>query len=138
MDEEKRTGMDKRETYLKFSSIVTDQKYRVLDTIKSIKAKGQSIVGFGASHSTTTLLHHFQLGAYLDYLVDDNTSKQGLYSPGYHLPVYSPLRIYKEKPDYLLLLAWQHSETIVDRHRKILETGTKFILPLPELEIVSS
>ena len=138
MEEEKRAGMDKRETYLQFSSIVTDQKNRVLDTIKSIKAKGQNIVGFGASHSTTTLLHHFQLGAYLDYLVDDNPSKQGLYSPGYHLPVYSPLRIYKEKPDYLLLLAWQHSETIIDRHRKILETGTKFILPLPELEIVSS
>jgi SAM-dependent methyltransferase len=138
LDEEKRAGMDKRETYLQFSRMVTDQKCRVLDTIKSIKAKGQSIVGFGASHSTTTLLHHFQLGAYLDYLVDDNPSKQGLYSPGYHLPVYSPRCMYKENPDYLLLLAWQHSETIVDRHRKILETGAKFILPLPELEIVSS
>jgi len=137
IDEEKRAGMDKRETYLEFSKIVTDQKCRVLDTIKSIKANGQSIVGFGASHSTTTLLHHFQLGAYLDYLVDDNPSKQGLYSPGYHLPVFSPSCIYKESPDYLLLLAWQHSETIVDRHQKVLETGTKFILPLPELEIVS-
>ena len=84
------------------------------------------------------LLHHFKLGTYLDYLVDDNPSKQGLYSPGYHLPVFSPSCIYEESPDYVLLLAWQHSKTIVDRHRKILEAGTKFILPLPNLEIVSS
>ena len=42
----------------------------------------------------------------IDYIVDDNPLKQGLYSPGLHIPVVESTRFYEDRPDYILILAW--------------------------------
>ena len=86
--------------------------------------------------STTTLLHHFEIGDYLDYIVDDNTIKQGLFSPGYHIPVYPSEKLYSNKPDYVLILGWQHQDSIINRNKNFLKNGGKFIIPLPELKVI--
>jgi len=41
-----------------------------------------------------------------------------------------------ERPDYVVILAWQYSETIMGRHRRFLEEGGSFVIPLPELKVV--
>ena len=94
-------------------------------------------MGYGASVSTTTLLHHFEMGDYIEYLVDDNPIKHGLYSPGYHLPVYPSKKLYDDKPKYVLVLGWQHQDSIINRNKSFLDEGGKFIIPLPKLKIVS-
>jgi hypothetical protein len=71
-----------------------------------------------------------------EYIVDDNEIKQGLYSPGYHIPVYSTSKIYSDKPDYVIILAWQHQNSILKRHKEFVENGGKFIIPLPVIRIV--
>jgi len=104
--------------------------------LKRLKSKGKSIVAFGASHSTTTLIYHFELGDFFDYIVDDNEAKHGQYSPGLHIPVFSTDKMYVDRPDYILILAWQHKDIICERHSKFIENGGKFIVPLPNLYIV--
>ena len=104
--------------------------------LKRLKSKGKSIVAFGASHSTTTLIYHFELGDFFDYIVDDNEAKHGQYSPGLHIPVFSTDKMYVDRPDYILILAWQHKDIICERHSKFIGNGGKFIVPLPNLYIV--
>ena len=107
----------------------------MLSILRDIKSKGEKIIGFGASHSTTTLMYHFELAPYLDYLVDDNPLKHGTFSPGHHIPVYSSTKLYEENPPYVLVLAWQHQASIMEKHRALLDMGIKFITPLPETNI---
>jgi hypothetical protein len=102
--------------------------------LTNLKNSGKKIIGFGASHSTTTLLYHFELSKFIDYIVDDNPSKHNLFSPGYHIPVYSTKKLYDDNPDYVLLLAWQHANTIMERHNKYRENGGSWIIPLPSLQ----
>lgn len=90
------------------------------------------VAGYGASHTTTTLLHQWELGKHLTRLFDDNPVKAGLLSPGYHLKVEPSENIYKEKVDAIVLLAWQYEAPIVKRHAKFLEQGGVFLMPLPE------
>src|SRR5262249_46697849 len=100
------------------------------------KAEGKRIAGFGAPAKATTLMHHFALGPdILDFIVDDSPLKQGLFSPGYHIPVLPPAAIYERKPDYLLVLAWNFAESIMAKHQRFREAGGKFIVPLPELKV---
>jgi hypothetical protein len=124
------------EMYRKLSNSLQDLKVELVELLKNIKDKGKSIVALGASHSTTTLIYHFELSDYIEYIVDDNKMKHGLYSPGYHIPVFSSSKIYKSSPDYVLILAWQHSESIIDKHSMYVESGGKFIVPLPDIRIV--
>jgi len=67
--------------------------------------------------------------------VDDNPIKHGLYSPGYHLPVYPSDKLYEDKPEYTLVLAWQHQDSIIKRNREYLNEGGKFIVPLPKQKV---
>lgn len=138
VEEELRQGIDKAETYLNFEREIANSKAQILGLLRQIKSDGKKIVGFGASHSTTTLIYHFELAPFLDYLIDDNQLKHELFSPGYHLPVYRSEKLYLEVPDYVLILAWQHRDSIVSRHQKYLESGGKFLVPLPDLQIVGA
>ncbi|MCP3872663.1 MAG: class I SAM-dependent methyltransferase [Desulfobacteraceae bacterium] len=133
--EEDRDGMQKRVTYLNFAKEIEISKKQIIDFLTEIKESGKTIAGFGASHSTTTLTYHFELESYLDYIVDDNKLKHGTYSPGHHIPVYSTDRLYESSPpDYVLLLAWQHGTSIMERHRKYLSNNGHWIVPLPQLQ----
>jgi len=138
LEKEYKNGMEQAQTYIEFAEKINIIKDNVLKELEELKSKGKRIVGLGASHSTTILTHHFELAPFMDYLVDDNQLKYGSYSPGYHLPVYPPDKLYEDKPDYVILLAWQHTDSILNRHKAILDSGMKFIIPLPELKIIDS
>ena len=71
-------------------------------------------------------------------LYDDFTVKQNLYSPGFHIPVHASSRIYKDKPDYIVILAWRYKDQIIKKHKRFLDNGGCFIVPLPEYKIIKS
>lgn len=105
--------------------------------LSGLKARGKRICAYGAPAKATTLMYHFGLdNNLLDYIVDDNPLKQGLYSPGLHIPIVDATRLYEDKPDYLLILAWNFSGAIMRAHQHFLTGGGRFIVPLPELKVV--
>jgi hypothetical protein len=74
----------------------------------------------------------------ISYIIDDNPLKQGLYSPGLHIPVVASSTLYTDKPDYLVILAWNFAESIMKKHESFLLAGGRFIVPLPELKVLKS
>ena len=84
-------------------------------------------------------MYHFHLTKDLiDYIVDDNPLKQGLFSPGLHIPVEDPARLYQEKPDYVVILAWNFANSIMEKHAAFFEGGGRFIIPLPEVRVIKN
>jgi len=134
--QEETAGMHRPDTYLQFAAEIENVKKDVAELLHKLRVEGKRFVGYGASHSTTTLTYHFELAQFMEYLVDDNPIKKGLYSPGYHLPVFPSQKLYQNKPDYAIVLAWQYAEPIIEKNKAFIEQGGKFILPLPELNII--
>jgi SAM-dependent methyltransferase len=134
--EEESRGIDKPETYIRFAEKINGLKVDLNLLLGQIKKEGIRIAGYGASHSTTTLTYHFELAPFLDYLVDDNPIKKGMYSPGWHLPVYPSSRLMEDKPNYTVILAWQYQTEILRKNQAYLNQGGKFIIPLPELRVI--
>ena len=126
---ENKAGINKVKFYKKFYEKNIRNKINLRKKLWKIKQKGKTIVGFGASHSTTRLIYEYELKNFLSYIVDDNKNKQNLYSPGYHLPVYPVNKIYKDKIDVVLILAWQHKKSIISKHKKFIKTKGRFLLP---------
>ena len=85
----------------------------------------------------TARAEDFELGDVLDFLVDENPLKQGLFSPGHHIPVVAADEMYVRQPDFVLILAWNFAENIMQRHQSYLKQGGRFILPMPKPRIVS-
>ena len=133
---EKKMGLDSINTYLEFGKRIERLKVEFWDLLKRKKTEGCSIAAFGAPAKATTLMYHFRIGEdIIDFIVDDSPLKQGLYSPGMHIPVVSSKVMYEKKPDYVVILAWNFAVPIMEKHRAFAESGGQFIVPLPTLEI---
>ena len=114
---EERMGLDKAETYRDFAGRIDQLGQDLKALTAGIKAEGKSIAGFGAPAKATTLMHHFGLGPEtVDFIVDDSPLKQGLYTPGHHIPVLPPDALYQRNPDYVIVLAWNFAGPIMGKH----------------------
>jgi SAM-dependent methyltransferase len=128
--------LDQLETFKVFSDGINRLKSQLLELLNDLKSQGKTIVGYGASATVTTLIYQFGLGELLSYLVDDNPRKFNTYSPGYHIPVFSSDVLHEKKPDYVVILAWNYSDPIINRHQKLINEGGHFIIPVPSIKIV--
>jgi len=81
-------------------------------------------------------LHHFEIGDFLECLFDDNPDKHHTFSPGYNLRVLPSDQIYQKSPDYIIILAWNYSEPIMNKHQKFMDNGGRFILPLMDFKVI--
>ena len=133
---ESRIGLDSPVIFAEFSRRIAARKNDLVATLKTLKDNGKIIAGYGASATTTTLIHHFDLGGYIDCFFDDNPAKQFTFSPGLHIPVFPSSQLYERRPDYVVVFAWRYSDAIIRQHQRYLDEGGRFICPLPELAIV--
>lgn len=135
LSHEEDMGLYCKETFMAFAEKINGLKEQTKNFLALAKSNGKSIAGFGASITGTTLIYHFEIGEYLDYLIDDNSAKQGLLSPGLHLPVLPSSVLDERKPDYVVLLAWRFSETIISKNQAYLAGGGQFLIPVPEFNV---
>lgn len=133
---EENLGVDRIDAYRTFVGKIDTQKAKLTKLLNDLKKQGKTIAGYGASHSVTTFIYYFDLGEALEFLLDDNPRKYQTLSPGWHIPVYPSQKIYDNKPDYIVILAWRFYEQIVNTHQAFLKQGGHFIIPLPELEVI--
>lgn len=136
IDEEKRLGLDRSATLKSFGGQIQSVKDQLTALLGNLKSAGDAISGFGAPAKATTLMHHFGIGPDLiDYIVDDSPHKQGLYSPGLHIPILPPDAIYSDSPDAVVILAWNFANPIMRNHQRYIEQGGRFIVPLPKVTV---
>lgn len=130
-------GVDRIESWHALSEHIDVLGENLRSLLIRLKSEGRHIAGFGAPAKATTLMYRFGLGSdFLDYIVDDSPLKQGLFTPGRHIPVVSWEATRTRWPDYIVILAWNFAETIIERHHQYLGAGGHFIVPLPYLKIV--
>jgi C-methyltransferase C-terminal domain/Putative zinc binding domain/Methyltransferase domain len=133
LDEETTRGVTDFGYYQDFAERVVDAQRTLCQMLKQLRAKGKRIAAYGAAAKGTILLNSSRIGLDLiDFIADKSPHKQGRLMPGVGVPIVSPERILQEMPDYLLLLAWNFKDEIISQQRAYLESGGKFIVPIPQ------
>jgi SAM-dependent methyltransferase len=135
--EERAIGLDRAATLVGFAARIDAIGRELKALIARLKRDGKRLAGYGAPAKATTLMYHFGLGpAEIEFIVDDSPLKQGLYSPGLHVPVVPAAALAARRPDYLVVLAWNFAEPIIAKCRAYAEAGGRFIVPLPTVRVV--
>lgn len=133
---EQNRGFNRLAVYKNYAMEIYHRKIALTNLLHDEIRKGKMIAGYGASTTTTTLMWHFELTRALAFVVDDNPAKQGLYCPASHIPVMPSEELYIRQPDWVVILAWQYANPIINRHQRFMAEGGKFIIPLADLTIL--
>lgn len=129
-------GMEKIETYADFSKEVLRIKLDTLALLTELKKNGKKIVAFGAAAKGNTFLNYCGVKRDLiDFVVDSNPHKQGLYLPGSLIPIVGPGVLKQEQPNYLLILPWNLEDEIVAATEFIREWGGKYMTCIPSVKM---
>ncbi len=137
VDLELSMGLDKISTYRAFGHKIQELKVELTELLAKLKLQGNKIAGYGAAAKGNTLLNYFNIGPEtLDFIADRSPHKNGFYTPGKRIPIKGVEALLTEKPDYVLILAWNFAEEIMQQQAAYKNAGGKFIIPVPKPQIV--
>ena len=118
--------------YARFADRVAEVQQELRALLHRLQRDGKTIAAYGAAAKGTILLNSSGIDADLiAFVADTSPHKQGKLMPGVRIPIVAPERILEDMPDYVLLLAWNIKEEILRKQRAYLESGGKFIIPIP-------
>lgn len=137
LEAEAAAGLHTLEGHRGFAGAVHEIKRDLLSFLLAARAKGSTVVGYGAPGKGNTLLNHCGIRTdLLAWTVDRSPHKQGRFLPGTHIPIYDPARIAQERPDCVLVLPWNLRTEISSQLSYVQEWGGQLVFPIPELEVV--
>ena len=132
INKEKELGLDKFKIYEEFSIKVAQIKQNVNKNITSLKNNKKTIVGYGSPAKATTALNFYNISKEIDFIIEDNSLKQEKFLPGVKIPIKNK-GFLKQKPDYLLVLAWNFFEDIKKNNKDL----AKNIISIKDLENIN-
>lgn len=135
--QEVEAGLDRFATFRAFADQVRGLKDDLWRLLEELSEDGRTVAAYGAPAKGSTLLSFFEIGPdEVPYIADKSPLKQGRVTPGTHIPVVSPDRIATDKPDYMILLAWNFADEIMAQQADYRARGGRFIIPVPEVRVV--
>lgn len=137
--QEKALGLPGIAPLQQFAEQVEEMRRSWRDFTAMLKRDGKSLAGYGAPAKGNTLLSVLGAGPQdLAWIADKSPLKQGRLTPGTHIPIVPPEKVMAERPDYLLVLAWNFIDEIRAQLAEYEFHGGRFVLPVPQMTVVES
>lgn len=129
--------LDTDKPYKDFQNRINNHRDELISLLRKIKSEGKTIHIYGASTKGNTILQWCGIdNAIIDYAADRNPDKDGAKTIGTNIPIISEEKSRAMNPDYYLVLPWHFKAEFIDREKEAIDKGTKFIFPLPKIEIL--
>ena len=136
--EERENGIDNLQTLEKFNDKLQKNIKEIRELFNRLNKENKRIFGYGAPAKSSTMINSIGLNNNsVELIIEDSPLKQGLFTPGSHIPITGPEILEKETPDYLMIFAWNYADEII---KKVEEKYSKmnYIIPMPELKIIQN
>ena len=135
--EEAQRGLQTLATYQNFQTKADRVKDDLLAFLIDQKRAGKKVAAYGAAAKGNTLLNYAGVKPdLLPFVCDAAVAKQGKFMPGSHIPILAPAALVEQRPDYLVILPWNIAAEVKQQNARLAELGTKFVMAVPQLEIV--
>ena len=123
-----------------FNKIITKNKIIKIQLNKILKKfENKRLVGYGASCGSTVFLYNYGLTKKFQFLLDDEKSRNNLYSPRTNIKVLNPTIKIMSKIDIILIISWRYGKIIYkkyqERFAKKIKKKILWLQVLPKIKI---
>jgi len=137
LDQEKSAGMSSVDFYVGFQDKADRVKNDFISFLIEAKCTDKTVAGYGAAAKGNTLINYAGVRQdLLSYVVDLNPAKQDKFLPGSRIPIVGEKYIRETQPDYVVIFPWNLRSEVVEQLSYISEWGAKFVVAVPELEVL--
>jgi hypothetical protein len=107
--------------------------------LKHLRRRGKRIAAYGASAKGNVLFNACDIGTELvEYVADSIPFKQGKLTPGMHIPVLPESYIAEDRPDVILLTAWNFKDEIMAKLAAIPGYKPLIVTAVPNVEVLAA
>lgn len=133
LDKERAEGLTAMPRLMEFAKGTERLKTEIPSFLGELKNQGRRVAAYGAAAKGVVLTNYCNIGRdQLAFVADRSPYKQGKLTPGMHLPVVAPSEIMVQRPDDVLVLAWNFFDEIAKQLSDYSKAGGRFILPVPK------
>lgn len=137
LQKEDLAGVNNISYYKDFQKKISKVKIDFVSFLLEQKRKGKIVAAYGAAAKGNTLLNYCGIkNDLIEFVVDANPFKQNKYMPASHIPIVSEEIIIANQPDYIIILPWNIKDEIIRQLNYTSEWGCKFVVAIPQLEII--
>ena len=136
-NKEKELGLHLPGTFERLRQNIEFSRDQLMELLTGLRKQGKRIVGYAATSKSTTVTNYCGITPdLLEFISDTTPIKQGKYSPGAHIPVRKYQDFSDNYPEYALLFAWNHAEEIMAKEQKFIESGGRWIVYIPQVQVL--
>lgn len=136
LKEENLKKLNTSQPYFDFQNRIEKLKIELNSLLKNLKSEGKKVHIYGASTKGNTILQWCEIdNSLIEYAAERNPDKFGAITLGTNIPIISEEESRSMLPDYYLVLPWHFKKEFIEREKELLERGTKFIFPVPKIEV---
>lgn len=133
---EERAGLGKPATYHALADRIARTRDDLRALLDQLNRKGESVWIYGASTKGNTIAQYCGLTVKDTPLAADvNPFKWGKFLIGTDIPIVTEEELHRQKPKWLLALPYSFIDGFLARETELVASGSKFILPLPNVTI---
>lgn len=139
LEREEKAGIKTISYYKNFQFKIDQVKHAFLNFLVNQKKEGKKIVAYGASTKGNTFLNYCGIvdSDLIHFIVDPSPHKQNKYLPGSHLPIYNEAKIEELKPDYIIILSYNHTNEVIQQLKYARDWDCQFVIFIPTMQILS-
>ena len=136
INKEKQRRIDKPEALQPFINCLVNMQKKFSELMSFWKENNSTVAAYGAARSGPTLIAQFNIGSVIEVIFDDHPQKVGKFSPGDHIEVLPTKELNIRRPDYTIILAWIHTNKIIENNKEYLEEGGLFVTCYPSVMVI--
>lgn len=131
---EQAAGLQYAAAYAGFQQRAQHIRDDLVAFLEGEKTAGRRVAAYGAAAKGNTLLNFAGITPdLLPYVCDAAPSKQGLFLPGSRIPIHAPEHLAADRPDTVLILAWNLAGEIKQQLAPQLPAGTRYVVAVPRM-----
>ena len=114
--------------FTSFADSYLNKKMKINSLFKNLKNDKKKIAIYGSGHISSIFINLFELDKYIEFVIDDDKNKLGMFMPGSGLPIFESSKLSENGIDICFIgMNYENEQKVRKRNNDFVKMGGSFV-----------